>query len=298
MSDKINTLFSINISEDSLCVYLEILEPLNKYPRKAILDAIMDNLRQLRISYGIDQNTIKDMIQHHLSTGIIPHEALIAKGSSCTHKQKEGVKWFVDPSLPYDYQRVVAPGQLLGHTISEPEGIHGKDVYGLKIKAQEREDQQIVVGKGAYSKTENNTESGKEQVSYYAQFLGVLSLSENNLMVNPIVKISDSKLTAQIELFGFLGDDKRTRVNILHILDTLERMNIHYGWNGKLIQTALFNSHRIKPVSLKDKSPERLTIVTGKAPVAAKFGELEWKLNYQSENIVERVAFPGQTLSN
>jgi len=298
MSEQLNSLFSISISKDSLCVYLEILKPLNKYPRKTILDSIMENLKQLKVGYGIDQNIIKDTIQHHLSTGIIPQDILIAKGTSCTHKQTEGVKWFIDPDLAYDYQRVVAPGQFLGHTISEPQGIPGKDVYGLQIKPQDKDDQQVTAGKGTYTKKENNSESGKEQTSYYAQFLGVMSLIENRLIVDPIVKISDSKLTAQIELYGFLGDDKRSKVNIIHILDTLERMNIHYGWNGKLIQTALFNSHRIKPASLKDKSPERLTIVTGKGPVAAKFGELEWKLNYKSEKIEERVALPGQTIAS
>jgi uncharacterized protein (DUF342 family) len=298
MSDKINTLFNINISEDSLCVYLEILGQLNKYPKKAIRNAIIAKLNQLKISHGIDQKVIKDTIQHCISTTIIPPEVLIAKGIRCTHKQEHGLNWFIDPTQTYDYQRVVAPGHLLAHTISEPEGIPGKDVYGLGIKPGEMDNQQIVAGKGIYIKTETNSQSGKEQIEYYSNVLGVMNLSNNSLMVNPIIKISDSKLTAQIELFGFLGDDKRTRVNILHILDTLERMNIHYGWNGKLIQTALSNSHRIKPISLKDKTPERLTIVTGKAPVAAKFSKLEWKLNYQSENIVDRVVFPGQTIAS
>jgi len=298
MSEKSDKLFNINISDDSLRVYLEILDSQKKPSKKSILKAIIAELKKLKITNGINQQAVENTVKHYVSTEIVPPEILIAKGTACTHKQKEGLKWFINPDNPYEYQRVVSPDQLIAHTISEAEGIPGKDVYGLPIKPQELDDQQITVGHGAYYKTEQNPETGKEQIAYYSNFLGVMTVVNDNLMVRPIVKVSDSKLTAQIELFGFLGDDEHSKVNILHILDTLERMNIHYGWDGKLIQTALFDSHHIKPQSLQDSSPERLTIVTGKPPVAGKYGELEWKLKPQSKQIIERVAFPGQTIAS
>jgi|GEM_PF-2777666 len=298
MTDNADKLFNITISEDSLRVYMEILGSSSKPSKNVFLKAIIEKLKQLKVNHGINQKAVEETVAHYLTNDIIPPAVLIAKGTPCVHKQNEGLKWFIDPDMPYDYQRVVSPDQMIAHTITAPEGIAGKDIYGLPIKSEELEDQKISVGNGAYYKNKQDPESGTEYIAYYSNFLGVMALINDNLMVRPIVRVSESKLTAQIELFGFLGDDELTKVNILHILDTLERMNIHYGWDGKLIQTALFNSHRVKPVSLQDKAPDCLTIVTGKPPVAGKFGELEWRMNIQSENILDKVALPGQTIAS
>jgi len=117
MGDSTDKLFNINISEDSLRVYLELLSHKKKPSTKQITKAIIAKLKQLKVSYGIDQNKVKETLKQFVATEITPPEVLIAKGIACVHKQKEGLIWFIDPTQPYDYQRVVAPDQLLAHTI-------------------------------------------------------------------------------------------------------------------------------------------------------------------------------------
>ncbi|MCU7834303.1 MAG: FapA family protein [gamma proteobacterium symbiont of Taylorina sp.] len=292
--------FTIFISDNNLYAYLELLRVSDASLPHTRADQILEKLKELNVCSGIDESLIKKNLQQFYSNHIAPPPPpiLIAQGRKPEHKQDTGIQWLIEPAAKHEYERVIAPDHPIGHTISHQEGKPGRDVFNQEIEPVEMSDLTISEGEGVYQKTLKD-EQGNDQIWYYSQYLGIVTLRDDCLSVKPLIEVDEkSPYSAYIELYGFLGDSVHSRVKVSHIFETLKRMKITHGWNANLLIAALHVAHRRRCSELEQDRVEKLLLLSSKRPVDAQYGKIQWKVKHDSEEDIDKIVSPGQTIAS
>jgi hypothetical protein len=264
-----NKQYAIFITDNGLYAYLELLRVRQNNLPKVTSKQILNKLKELNVCYGINKKVIDSSLRRFYSSSVAlsPSPILIARGNKPEHKQVMGIQWLVDPAAKHDYERVIAPDFPIAHTISHKNDRPGKDILGQEIKSAELPDNTITEGDGVYKKTIKD-EQGNDQSWYYSNYLGIVELKDEQLLVKPLIQVNkESPYSVQIVLYGFLGDEMHTRVSAKHIIETANRLNLLYGWNGELLVEVLYTAHKRRFSELEQDIIQKLPLLSTNEPV-------------------------------
>ncbi|MBE9526009.1 MAG: DUF342 domain-containing protein [Proteobacteria bacterium] len=289
--------FTIFITENKLCAYLELLPAPESELEPLSLEYILNILKTSKMSTDINESLISDTLQQFYSNNIIQPPLLIAQGKKPQSKQEQGLHWLIDPLSQHEYERVIAPDFAIGYEVCNQQGYPGIDIFGEVIESLSLPDMTISEGDAVYKKIIKD-EQGNDQAWYYSHYLGIVNLSDDVLSVQSLIEVDkDSPFEANINVYGFLGDEIHTKVTSAHIMETLKRMEISQGWDAQLLIKVQHLARRRQLSELQQDVKKSLLLLLARKPLEAEYGQLEWVVKKGSDNFLDKIIAPGQIIA-
>lgn len=200
-----NVVIEVEISKDEMSAYVEITP--NKDGKKLSLDYVINELTAKNVSYGIDKNKIKEVVDK--SIYYTPIE--VAKGTAPVNGENGLVKYHfvakkdlkprVSQDGRADFHNLdliinVKKGQLLAEIIPRTKGVPGTTVTNKMLPAKDGREAHVVKGK--------NVVVSEDKLKIYSNIDGQPVLSSNKISVLPVleIKVDVGPATGNIVFLG------------------------------------------------------------------------------------------------
>src|SRR5690625_5218366 len=207
--DKTHTLeeiFELKIDQKKMSAQLTNKDRVKLLKTKFTKDQIFDFLRDNNVIYGINENSLNDLLTNKNN---IKFPLTIAKGTSPVHGEDgfliyetdahEQVK--VSPKQQVNFRDVikipvVSKGEKLAKIVEPKTGKDGKNIFGEKIPHQPGKIVTTRAGKNVVYKKENKT--------FYSTIDGQISMSEHLIEVQPTYVVNEtlSMKTGNLDFVG------------------------------------------------------------------------------------------------
>ena len=284
--------FRVLVSRDSLTVTLDRLTAHSGQGKPVTVNAVTQKLRTLKVTYGIDNDAITHALET-LTQDTPPTEPVpIAKGNAAVHGQDAQIKWFIAIESQERSDRIVLPDQLIAARARATKGDKGKDVYGKPLRARSGSDRPFNHDDGVVKKpgADNRTE-------YHAKRLGVAEYTSDMLSVHPLLSVSDDGMAVTMDIVGRHAGEPACEVESSHVLTTLERMGVRYGFQEDLIGKAL--ELAFAPVAAEQDAAqlEPVLVASGKAPIDGQDAQIEWFIDTEDPDERNQVVLPQQCIA-
>ena len=280
-----NGWFQIAVSNDTLVASVKkiVRHVGNGKPVKT--NDIFKKRKQLKVSYGIDSEAIKNLIKLVDDNNITEEPVVIAKGD--VENGKNGtIEWCIEGITEENSEFLVVPNIKIAVMTLASQGKKGKNVFGKSKNPRPGFDQQLNNGDGVvYSQVSDGV------LIYESARTGMLRYKSGTLTVDSGLEISEDKLQVHMNIYAgkIVGIEKDiTRTDVLNML---EQVGVKYGINTELIMLTL------EQARLSAGVVKNVLVAEGKAPVNGDDEVIEWSLDVQSEDINKRAVLPGQMIA-
>jgi len=250
---------------------------------------IVELLKAAKVTFGIDENNIKKLLTDAKTAdnGYLI-QAPVAQGIPAVDGEDGSIVWEIKTDSKVENDLLVIPGQTIAIRTFATPGTEGTNIRGKPIKPVPGKDIKIMKGAGISSNIGGNKEEYKSDV------LGFVDYFKDSLTVkNPVVKVSDDKLSATMDVYGHSGGKQKVAITAAQVIDAIKHSKITYGFQDKVITKSLEEAR-----ASSEGMTANVTVAKGDKEINGEDGYIDWFLDINSEEKYKRIVLAGMRIAS
>ncbi|MDH5436411.1 MAG: FapA family protein, partial [Gammaproteobacteria bacterium] len=129
---------------------------------------------------------------------------------------------------------------------------------------------------------------------YKSDLLGFVDFFKDSLSIhNPVVKISDDKLSATMDIYGYSGGKQKNEIQTAHVVDAIKHSKITFGFQDKIISQALEDARKEKTGVVA-----KIEVVKGLKEINGDDGYIDWFIDIQNQEPSSRIVVAGMRVAS
>ena len=244
MTSAVGGQLGLRVHSDGMGAWLVGLSAAAPASTDTINEAIRALLRKHKISHGLDEARITELVHARLNDALnaLPLrdkdvatadglEYCIASGDMARDGSDAVLSWQIDVATHDTASCVVLPGEVLATLAPATSGEAGCTVTGKRLHARNGQPAALQAGPGVL------VTPGEEHETYSARWLGVAEFDGHVLVVDPRLSLSADAMSATVELFAHSASGKP--VALSHVQAMLMENGVVAGIDQDAIAQAL-----------------------------------------------------------
>ncbi len=242
-SDTLTVKSGIKVSDDKLKVTMSLLYPDSESNDADILLLhVISTLTEHGVIYGIKEDAIKLILANINKEKTSKLDLLVAEGIAPVDGSDDTIEWKLAIDSEDENKRAVSPEQVIAVIKSNSKSKAGLNVYKEEIDGVDGKEISLKYSEGIEKASVNRCEE------YRSLWLGIVKYDEENLSIDPGVKVSSDNLKATINLSRPDGDSEKNNILLSHVIKTLHEHDVVYGIKNDVIKQKLEEINKEKIV--------------------------------------------------
>jgi hypothetical protein len=224
--------FEITAREDKMGAVIETITPPLGNGKPVTVEDIEQALADLGIVFGVNKETIKNIVSEVADTGTHRNDVQIAAGEP----PKSGQDGRIDLKIGQDAvnkdpnaNRIVKPGQIIAVRISAGKGTPGRNIFGEEVPSSRGNEADFAAG--------DNVEVSKDGSTFIAAIYGAAKITPKKVSLENQVKVDKSGMWAKMSIFPTLADG--SKLTYQDVCTALEQSGVVSGIKEDSIKKAI-----------------------------------------------------------